>query len=231
MLRQLNASEADAQLYARLANTVVYSQPTLRADAADAAAQPARPVGAVGLRDLRRPADRAAADQRCRQHRPRAADGAGARLLAAQGPGRRPGHLERGPRRLPPAAAGADPRPDREQPRGARGRPARRHLRAPRRADRATRIACCCRPWRAAIVSDRLGTLAQQVAVEAGGAAPAAAARAVRASPSPPWRAPPPADTERADALQRHRRLHARRPRVRDRHRRQSIGRRRRGST
>lgn len=32
-LRQLNASEADAQLYARLANTVVYSQPTLRAPA------------------------------------------------------------------------------------------------------------------------------------------------------------------------------------------------------
>ena len=34
ILRQLNASEADAQIYARLASTVVYSQPTLRADAA-----------------------------------------------------------------------------------------------------------------------------------------------------------------------------------------------------
>jgi cellobiose phosphorylase len=34
ILRQLNASEADAQSYARLANAVVYSQPTLRADAA-----------------------------------------------------------------------------------------------------------------------------------------------------------------------------------------------------
>jgi len=34
ILRQLNASEADALTYARLANTVVYSQPTLRADAA-----------------------------------------------------------------------------------------------------------------------------------------------------------------------------------------------------
>jgi cellobiose phosphorylase len=33
ILRQLNASEADAQTYARLANTVVYSQPTLRAEA------------------------------------------------------------------------------------------------------------------------------------------------------------------------------------------------------
>ena len=34
ILRQLNASEGDAQTYARLANTVVYSQPTLRAEAA-----------------------------------------------------------------------------------------------------------------------------------------------------------------------------------------------------
>ena len=34
ILRQLNASEADAQTYARLANSVVFSQPTLRADAA-----------------------------------------------------------------------------------------------------------------------------------------------------------------------------------------------------
>src|SRR5258706_4800660 len=33
ILRQLNATEADTQVYARLANTVVYSQPTLRADA------------------------------------------------------------------------------------------------------------------------------------------------------------------------------------------------------
>lgn len=33
ILRQLNANEADTQLYARLASAVVYSQPTLRADA------------------------------------------------------------------------------------------------------------------------------------------------------------------------------------------------------
>ncbi len=33
ILRQLNASETDAQTFARLANTVVYSQPTLRAEA------------------------------------------------------------------------------------------------------------------------------------------------------------------------------------------------------
>jgi cyclic beta-1,2-glucan synthetase len=34
VLRQLNATEADAQLYARMANAVVYSQPTLRPEAA-----------------------------------------------------------------------------------------------------------------------------------------------------------------------------------------------------
>jgi cyclic beta-1,2-glucan synthetase len=33
VLRQLNATEADAQLYARMANAVVYSQPTLRPEA------------------------------------------------------------------------------------------------------------------------------------------------------------------------------------------------------
>jgi cellobiose phosphorylase len=33
ILRQLNATEAETQVYARLANTVVFSQPTLRADA------------------------------------------------------------------------------------------------------------------------------------------------------------------------------------------------------
>jgi cyclic beta-1,2-glucan synthetase len=61
LLRQLNATEADTQLFARLASSVRL----LAADAArqrrHAAAQPARPVGAVGLRHLGRPADRAAA--------------------------------------------------------------------------------------------------------------------------------------------------------------------------
>ena len=95
------------------------------------------------------------------EHRPGAAAGAGARLLAAEGPGGRPGDLERGPRRLPPAlqdqimgliAAGIEAH--------VIDRPGR-HLRAPRRADRRTRTACCCRRWRASIISDRRGTLAR----------------------------------------------------------------------
>ena len=49
------------------------------------------------------------------QHRAGAPAGAGARLLAPQGPGGRPGDLERGARRLPAAAAGPDHGPDRRR--------------------------------------------------------------------------------------------------------------------
>ena len=66
-LRQLNATEADAQLYGRLAGSVLYANAALRAEPAMLVAEPARPVRAVGLRDLRRPADRAAADRRRRR--------------------------------------------------------------------------------------------------------------------------------------------------------------------
>ena len=75
--------------------------------------------GLWGYAHLRRPADRAAADRRRRQHRARAPAGAGARLLAPEGAGGRPRDLERGPRRLPAGAAGADHGPDRRRRRGA----------------------------------------------------------------------------------------------------------------
>ena len=64
--------------------------------------------GLWALRHLRRPADRAGAHRRRRAHRARAPARAGARVLAPEGPGRRPGHLERGPVGLPPGAAGRD---------------------------------------------------------------------------------------------------------------------------
>ncbi len=60
--------------------------------------QPPRAVGPVELRDLRRPADRAAADRRLGEHRSRAPARAGARVLAPEGAGRRPRDLERGSR-------------------------------------------------------------------------------------------------------------------------------------
>ena len=98
------------------------------------AAEPARAVRPVELCDLRRPADRPAADRRHGEHRPRAAIGPGARLLALEGPGRGPRHLERGPGRLPPTPPGSDHGVDRGRDRSARHRPAGRDLRAARRA-------------------------------------------------------------------------------------------------
>ncbi len=84
-------------------SSVIYANASLRAEPGVLAQEPARAVGAVGLRDLGRPADRAAADRRRGQHRPRAPARAGARVLAPEGAGRRSRDLERGSRRLPAA--------------------------------------------------------------------------------------------------------------------------------
>jgi hypothetical protein len=83
-LRQINATESDAQLYARLASSVIYANAALRAEPACCCATAAA-SRAVELRDLRRPADRAAADRRRREHRSRAPARAGACVLAAEG--------------------------------------------------------------------------------------------------------------------------------------------------
>ena len=98
-------------------------------------AQPPRAVGPVGLRHLRRPADRAAARRRRGADPPRPPARAGARLLAGEGAGGRPGHLERRPVRLPAGAAGPDHGRDRVAGRGEPARQAGRHLRPPQRAD------------------------------------------------------------------------------------------------
>ena len=86
---------------------------SLRADADVIARNRRGQSGAVGLRDFRRPADRAVADRRRSEHRPGAPAGPGACLLAPERAGRRPRDLERGSRRLPAAAAGPDHRADR----------------------------------------------------------------------------------------------------------------------
>jgi cyclic beta-1,2-glucan synthetase len=92
------------QLHARLASSVIYANASLRADAERADQESPRAVRAVGLRHLRRSADRPAADRRRGQHRSRAPARAGACLLAPEGTGGGPGDLERGSRRLPAAA-------------------------------------------------------------------------------------------------------------------------------
>ena len=97
--------------------------------------EPARTVRAVELRDLGRPADRPAPGRGCGKHRSRPPAGAGARVLAAEGPRRGPRDLERGPRRLSPGPAGPDHGPDRRRRRSARDGPAGRDLRAAGGAD------------------------------------------------------------------------------------------------
>ncbi len=136
MLRQLNATEADAQLYGRLAGSVLYANASLRAEAS-VLIQNRR--GQSGLWGYGISGDLPIVllqISRCRPHRSGAPVGPSSRLLAPQGPGGGPGDLERGPRRLPPAPAGPDHGADCRRHRSQCDRPARRHLRALlRRAD------------------------------------------------------------------------------------------------
>ena len=177
------------------------------------AAQPARAVGAVELRDLGRPADRAAADRRRGEHRPRAPAGAGARVLAAEGTGGRPRDLERGPRRLSAGPAGPDHGADRRRRRSARDGSAGRDLRAARGADRGRG------PHPAAVRGARHH---HRPPGKPGGAGHpprsarrcgfrASCRRAITAAKLRPTTLP----RARPDLVQRPRRIHARRPRVR----------------
>ena len=135
LLRQLNATEADAQVYGRLAGSVIYASALRRAKASvlirNRRGQSGLwgygisgdlPIVLVRIRD--RDAHRAGAPGR-----------PGSRLLAHARAQRRPGHLERGRLGLPPDAAGRDHGPRRRQPGSGAGGQAGRHLRAPRRAD------------------------------------------------------------------------------------------------
>ncbi len=97
--------------------------------------QPPRAVRALGILGVGRSANRPAADRRRGEHRTGAAARAGPRLLAAQGTGRGPRHLERGPGRLPAGPSGPDHRPHRGRRRDACARPPGRHLRPPGRTD------------------------------------------------------------------------------------------------
>ncbi len=66
VLRQLNTTEADAQLYGRLAGSILYANASMRAEAATAEQKPPRTIRPLGLCHLRRSADRAAPD--CETH-------------------------------------------------------------------------------------------------------------------------------------------------------------------
>ena len=92
--------------------------------------QPAGAVRTVALRHLGRSADRHAAHRRPQPHRPGQAGAAGARLLAHEGPGRRPGDRQRGFLGLPRGAAGPDHGADQRGTRSAGDRQTGRGLRA-----------------------------------------------------------------------------------------------------
>ena len=107
VLRQINATEADAQLYGRLAGSVIYANASLRAEPAILLQESPRAIRLLGLRHLRRSADRAAA----------IGDPANIdlvrQLVQAHAYWRLKGlpwtgDLERRSRRLPAAAAGPD---------------------------------------------------------------------------------------------------------------------------
>ena len=108
VLRQLNASEADAQLYGRLAGAVIYTQAGVRAETGVLARNRRGQSGLWGYGIsgdlpivLVRIGDAANIElvrQLVQAHA----------YWRLKGPGGRPGDLERGPLRLPPGAAGPD---------------------------------------------------------------------------------------------------------------------------
>ena len=144
-LRQLNATEADAQLYGRLAGSVLYANAALRADPSVLVKNRRGQSGLWGyaisgdlpivLLQIGDPG----------QHRPGTPARAGPRVLALEGPGGGPGDLERGPRGLPAAAARTDHGADRRGRRSQRDRSPWWHLREACETRSRTRTGSCCR--------------------------------------------------------------------------------------
>ena len=136
VLRQLNASETDAELYGRLAGSVIYANASLRAAANVLIRNRRGQSGLWGyaisgdlpivLLQISAGANIDLVRQLVQAHA----------HLAPQGIERRSRDLERRSRRLPAAAAGTDSGVDRGRSRSARGRSARWHFRAPCGADR-----------------------------------------------------------------------------------------------
>ena len=106
-LHHLGIDAGEAQLFQRLANRILYSDPSLRPPPNVLAGNRRGAPGAVAARHLRRPADRGGSHRPARRRRHRSAAAAGARVLAPQAARRRSRdhqrarrHLRRGPPRL-----------------------------------------------------------------------------------------------------------------------------------
>ena len=162
-LRQINATESDAQLYARLAGSVIYPNASLRAEAGTIirnrrgqsglwgyAISGDLPIVLLQIGDSR-------------EHRARAPARAGARVLAVEGIGRRSRDLERRPRRLSAGAPGSDHGADRRRRRGARDGSTGRNIRAAGESRSRTRTASCSSPSRAPSSPIAGGSLVEQV--------------------------------------------------------------------
>ncbi len=135
LLQQLSASEADAQVYGRLAGSIIYASAPASGHGEHSQPQSAGATGTVGLRHLGGRTDRAGANTRPRAHRAGTPGGAGARVLAVEGARCRPGDLERRRLGISADSAGSHRRSRRCQSRGVARRPARWGFHPPRRAD------------------------------------------------------------------------------------------------
>ena len=133
VLQHLNAAETDAQLYGRLAGSVVYPTALRRANPSIIARNRRGQNRVVGIWNFRRPADRARARARSGGAQSRASGGAGARVLAEQGIDRRSGDLERRSLGLPAKPSRDDHQPAGGESRSGAARQAGRGLRAARR--------------------------------------------------------------------------------------------------
>ncbi len=135
LLRQLNIAEADAQVYGRLAGSILYASARSRSRSEHLDPQPAWAIRPVGIRHFGRPADRTRTRSRSHEDRYGPPGGAGTCLLAPERPECRSGDLERGRLGLPPDPSRHHHGPGRRRRGSSAGRQARRHFRPPRRAN------------------------------------------------------------------------------------------------
>ena len=135
LLQQLSASEADAQVYGRLAGSIIYASALRRAKASILGRNR---QGQSGLWGYGISGDVPIVLVRIRDHERIAlvrASGAGPCLLAIEGARGRSGDLERRRLGLSANVAGRHRRSCRRQSRSVAGRSARRRFHSPRRAD------------------------------------------------------------------------------------------------
>ena len=107
VLRLLNMTETDAQIYGRLAGSVIYASAARRASSSIIARNALGQAGSLAFWHLRRSAHRPGTHRRRQSARRGEVCAAGTRLLAQQGSGGRPGDPQRGLLRLSGGPSGS----------------------------------------------------------------------------------------------------------------------------